>query len=208
MGWTRSSAVGALAMAGALGFSGAALAQAVQVVGDTSGEACWRAALATTFEHVDSAVMDARWKADAIGTCDDALSSAERLDRKDTAATWVNRGILEMSRERYKNARGNFKEALNLFPKLPEAHVDLGSALINLQQYADGVKETELGLSLGSKEAQRGYYNLGIAYEELGDLQKSYDSFRKASEIAPDWEDPKKEMARFTVKQVQKPAQP
>ena len=199
----NNTSIAVAALVAALCLPALASAQTVQVIGDGSGEACWRAAVATTFERADSAVMDARWKADAIGACDDALKSA-KLDRKDTASTWVNRGILEMSRERYKNARGNFKEALNLFPKLAEAHVDIGSALINLQQYADGIKETELGLSLGSKEAQRGWYNLGIAYGELGDQQKSYESFRQASQLDPDWPDPKKEIARFTLKPVEK----
>jgi tetratricopeptide (TPR) repeat protein len=203
MGWIGSSAVGALAVAGTLCLSGPAFAQALQVVGNGSGEQCWKAAKATTFLKMDSAALEARWKADAVGACDDAIKS-EQMDRTDMASTWVNRGILEMSRERYKNARGNFKEALNLIPKLPEAHVDMGSALINLQQYAEGAKETELGLSLGSHEPERGYYNLGIAYEEMGDLQKSYESFRHASELAPNWEDPQKQMARFTVKEVQK----
>jgi tetratricopeptide (TPR) repeat protein len=197
------SVAAAVIAAGALGLPAAALAQTVQVVGNGSGEDCWKAAKATTFLKMDSAAMEARWKADAIRACDDALSGAQ-LDRNDRAATWVNRGILEMSRENYKNARGAFKEALNLIPKLPEAHVDMGSALINLQQFAEGAKETELGLQLGSHEPERGYYNLGIAYEELGDLQKSYESFRKASELAPDWQDPQKQMARFTVQQVQK----
>ena len=203
MGWIGSRAVGALAAAGALCISSAASAQALQVVGNGSGEQCWKAAKATTFLKMDSAALEARWKADAIGACDDALKS-EQMDRNDMASTWVNRGILEMSRERYKNARGNFKEALNLIPKLPEAHVDMGSALINLQDYAQGAKETELGLQLGSHEPERGYYNLGIAYEEMGDLQKAYENFRHASELAPDWQDPQKQMARFTVKEVQK----
>jgi tetratricopeptide (TPR) repeat protein len=197
------AAVAALALAGAACIPGAAFAQALQVVGNGSGEQCWKAAKATTFLKMDSAAMEARWKADAIGACDDALKSSQ-MDRNDMASTWVNRGILEMSRERYKNARGNFKEALNLIPKLPEAHVDMGSALINLQQYAEGAKETELGLQLGSHEPERGWYNLGIAYEELGDLQKAYDSFRHAAELAPGWQDPQKQMARFTVKEVQK----
>jgi tetratricopeptide (TPR) repeat protein len=203
VGRIRSAAVAAVIAAGALAAPAAALAQAVQVVGNGSGEDCWKAAKATTFLKMDSAAMEARWKADAIGACDDALKSAQ-MNRIDEASTWVNRGILEMSRERYKNARGNFKEALNLLPKLPEAHVDMGSALINLQQYAEGAKETELGLQLGSHEPERGYYNLGIAYEEMGDLQKSYESFRKASELAPDWQDPQRQMARFTLQQVQK----
>jgi tetratricopeptide (TPR) repeat protein len=194
----------AVAGAGALCLPASALAQALQVVGgDGSGESCWRAAKATTLQIRDNAQMDARWKADAIGACDDALKSAQ-MNRIDMASTWVNRGILEMSRERYANARGNFKEALHLLPKLPEAHVDLGSSLINLQQFAEGIKETELGLSLGSKEPERGYYNLGIAYGEINDQQKSYESFKRASELNPGWDDPRKEMQRFTVKQVEK----
>ena len=201
----RAAVVGAALAAGAAGLAGAAFAQTLQVVGDATGEQCWRAAQATAQLKFDSATKESRWKAEAIRICDDALKS-EQMDRTDTASTWVNRGILEMSRERYANARGNFKEALNLLPKLPEAHVDVGSALINMQQYAEGVKETELGISMGSHEAQRAYYNLGIAYEELGDLQKSYESFRHASELAPGWQDPQKQMARFTVKQAQKDA--
>jgi len=199
----EAALIGAAAAAGALCIPALAFAQALQVVGNGAGEQCWKAAKATTFLKMDSAALEARWKADAVGACDDALKS-EQMDRNDTASTWVNRGILEMSRERYKNARGNFKEALNLIPKLPEAHVDMGSALINLQEFAEGAKETELGLQLGSHEPERGYYNLGIAYEEMGDLQKSYENFRHASELAPNWEDPQKQMARFTVKEVQK----
>lgn len=199
----RIEAALAVAALGAICIPAVASAQALQVVGNGSGEQCWKAAKATTFLKMDSAAMEARWKADAIGACDDALKS-EQMDRNDMASTWVNRGILEMSRERYKNARGNFKEALNLIPKLPEAHVDMGSALINLMEYPEGAKETELGLQLGSHEPERGYYNLGIAYEEMGDLQKSYESFRRASELAPDWQDPQKQMARFTLKEVQK----
>lgn len=197
----RMSAVGAVAALGALMLPAIACAQAVQVVGDSSGESCWRAAVAANLLHMDSAAMEARWKSDAIGACDDALTNG-KLNRNDMAFTWVNRGILEMSRERYPTARGNFKEALKILPKLPEAHVDMGSALINLKQYDDGAKETELGLALGSHEPQRGYFNLGIAYGELGDQQKSYDSFRQASALDPNWQDPKDAMSHFVVKPV------
>jgi tetratricopeptide (TPR) repeat protein len=196
----RAAVALAAAAAGASCLPAIAFAQTVQVVGDGFGESCWRAAMATTLMHVDSEKLDARWKSDAIGACDDALKIS-RLDRKDTASTWVNRGILEMSRERYANARGNFKEALNINPKLAEAHVDMGSALINLRKFDDGIKETELGLKLGSKEPERGWYNLGIAYGEVNDLQKSYESFRRASELNPAWNDPRQEMARFTVRE-------
>jgi len=199
----RIRAVVIAAAVAAAGLPAAAFAQAVQVVGDGSGESCWKAAKATTFLRMDSAAMEARWKADAIGACDDALKS-EQMNRTDTASTWVNRGILEMSRERYDIAEKNFNSALGFLPRLAEAHVDLGSTLINMKKYDEGVKETELGLQLGSKEPERGWYNLGIAYERLGNLQKAYESYRQASILDPKWQEPKDEMARFVVQPARK----
>ena len=193
----RIFAVGAATALGALVFPAIASAQSISVFGGV-GEDCWRAASTANFLKMQSSALEARWKADAIGACDDSLKSG-KLDRKDTAATWVNRGILEMSRERYATARGNFKDALAAVPNLPEAHVNIGSALINLKQYKEGAKETELGLSLGAKEPERAWYNLGIAYEHLDDPQKAYDSYRQASVLSPGWDDPKTEMARFVV---------
>lgn len=198
MGRIKASAIGAAAIAGALLLPAAASAQAIAVLGGGWGESCWRAALASTFIHMDSAVQEARWKADSIANCDEAIAEGQ-LDRQDLAATYVNRAILEMSRENYRLAEDNVRSALRYLPKLPEAHVDLGSALINQHRYQDGVKETELGLQLGSKEPERGWYNLGIAYERLGDLQKAYESYRQASILDPKWQDPKDEMARFVV---------
>jgi len=199
----NASAIGAVAVLGALCIPVAASAQAIQVFGGGWGEACWRAALASTFIHMDSAVEEAHWKADSVAACDEALSNGS-LDRRDTASTYVNRGILEMSREGYGVAEKNFDSALSLLPKLAEAHVDLGSTLINMRKYDEGVRETELGLSLGSKEPERGYYNLGIAYERLGNIQKAYESYRQASMLDPKWQEPKDEMARFVVQPVKR----
>jgi tetratricopeptide (TPR) repeat protein len=198
-----TSAIGAVAVLGAACLPGAAFAQAIQVFGGGFGESCWRAALASTFVHMDSAVEEAHWKAASILTCDDALSSGS-LDRRDTAATYINRGILEMSRERYDIAEKNFDSALGLLPKLPEAHVDLGSTLINMKKYDEGVKETELGIQLGTHEPERAWYNLGIAYERQGNIQKAYESYRQASTLDPKWQEPKDEMARFVVQPAPK----
>jgi tetratricopeptide (TPR) repeat protein len=203
VGRIKGSAIGAVAVAGALLLPAAASAQAIAVLGGGSGESCWRAALASTFIHMDSAREEARWKADSIANCDDAIAEG-LLDQQDLASTYVNRAILEMSRENYRVAEDNVRSALRYVPKLPEGHVDLGSALIDQHRYEEGVKETELGLQLGSKEPERGYYNLGIAYERMGNLQKAYESYRQASALDPKWQDPKDEMARFTVKPVRK----
>jgi tetratricopeptide (TPR) repeat protein len=196
----KASAIGAVAVFGALLFPVEARA-AIAVFGGGEGEACWRAALASTLIHMDSAVEEARWKADSIVLCDDALAGPE-LTRQDVANTWVNRGILEMSREGYRKAEDNFREALRLYPKLAEAHVDLGSTMINLHRYQEGIVETKLGIDLNSKEIERAYYNLGIAYEYLGRLQEAYDSYKMAAQLKPTWQDPKDEMARFVTQPV------
>ncbi len=190
-------AVGAAALLAAL--PAIACAQSMTVFGGV-GEECWRAANVANMLNMQSAGLEARWKADAIGSCDDALKSG-KMDRKDTAATWINRGILEMSRERYAAARGNFKDALAAIPTLAEAHVDIGSALINLKRYQEGVQETEQGLQMGAKEPERGWYNLGIAYEHLNDPKKAYDSYKQASVLSPQWKDPRAEMARLDATQ-------
>jgi tetratricopeptide (TPR) repeat protein len=199
----RLFAIGAVAVLGALCVPATVQAQAIQVFGGGEAESCWRAAVASTFLHMDSATMEARWKADAIGACDSALAGAV-MDTRDRAATFVNRSILEMSRENYAAAEKNLDSALALIPKLPEAHVDLGSTLINMKKYDEGVKETELGIQLGTKEPERAWYNLGIGYERMGNIQKAYESYRQASVLDPKWQDPKDEMARFKVEPVKK----
>ncbi len=200
MGRIKASAIGAMAVMGVLSFPVATQA-AISVFGGGYGEACWRAALASTFLHMDSAAEEARWKADSISACDDAISDG-LLDRKDLAATYVNRGILEMSRENYGIAEQNFHHALSVIPKLAEAHVNLGSTMINMQRYDEGIRETQLGLDLNTKEPERAYYNLGIAYEYVGKLQEAYDSYKKAAVLAPKWKEPQDELARFTVQDI------
>jgi tetratricopeptide (TPR) repeat protein len=196
----KASVIGAVAVFGALSFPVGAQA-AIAVFGGGEGESCWRAALASTLIHMDSAVQEARWKADSIALCDFAISGPE-LTRQDLANTWVNRGILEMSRENYRTAEDNFREALRMYPKLAEAHVNLGSTMINLHRYEEGIVETKLGIDLKSKDVERAYYNLGIAYEYLGKLQEAYDSYKMAAQLKPTWQDPKDEMARFTTQPV------
>ena len=201
-----SSALGAFAATGALCASRAAvLAQAVQVVGNGSGEHCWKAAKATTFLKWISRPWRRAGVADAVGACDDALKS-QQMDRNDMASTWGQPGHPGDEPRALQERPGQLQGGAEPLPKLPEAHVDLGSALINLQEFAEGAQETELpALCSGRTRPERGYYNLGIAYEELGDLQESYENFRHASELAPDWQDPQQaDGPLLTVKEVQK----
>jgi tetratricopeptide (TPR) repeat protein len=196
----KASVAAAAAVVGALSFPVASQAS-IAVYGGGRGEACWRAARATTVLQMNSIQDEAHWKADSINVCDDALTG-EPLGLRDLAATWVNRGVLEMSRGGYAKAEDNFRQALRLLPSLAEAHINLGSAAIILHRLDEGVAETKIGIDLGSADKERAYYNLGLAYESQGRLQEAYDSYKQASELKPAWQDPKDQMARFTIQTV------
>lgn len=43
------------------------------------------------------------------------------------------------------------------------------------------------------------YFGQGIAHEELGHQREAYFDYFRASELAPEWTDPKQELERFTV---------
>ena len=56
---------------------------------------------------------------------------------------------------------------------------------------------------MGSQEPEKGYYNRALGYENLGDETDAYYDYMKASQLKPDWADPRNELVRFTVKPQQ-----
>ena len=64
----------------------------------------------------------------------------------------------------------------------------------------DGVDAITHGLALGSAEPEKAYFNRALGYEALGDEKAAYFDFLKASQLKPDWAEPRQELVRFTVK--------
>lgn len=135
----------------------------------------------------------------AVQTCTAALDT-ESLDRRDRAATRINRGVLYMTMSDLPEAAGDFEAALQEEPLLGESWVNHGSALVRMGQDKEGLADIDKGLSLGLKEPWRAYFNRALARENLGDIKGAYADFNKALELKPDWEPAQKELTRFTVK--------
>lgn len=123
----------------------------------------------------------------------------ETLSGHETAATYVNRGVLHLSDGSVEPARQDFERALRIEPALPEALVDRGAALIAGGRDADGAAEITRGLALNPTEPEKAYYNRGVAEERLGDLKSAYFDYLKASDLKPAWPLPKTELVRFKV---------
>lgn len=176
-----SAALATMVFASAAPASGAAL-----ILGAGLATVCSKAAIAG--------------KADvkSIETCTLALET-QAMGPRDRAGTFVNRGVLKLRRGNYDDARIDFAEALRLSPDLGEAHVNWGASLIAEKRYGEGLSEIERGLKLGVDEPEKAYFNQGIAYEGLGDATAAYLAYSKAAELAPAWQEPQVQLARFTV---------
>ena len=133
-----------------------------------------------------------------LDECNQAISF-ELLPKKDLAGTYVNRGAVYMTMQAWREAEADFNHALSLEPNFGEALVNLGAAQIGQHRNQEGVDTISRGLAIGSMEPEKAYFNRAIGYEGLGDDRHAYFDYLKASELAPNWEQPRQELVRFTV---------
>lgn len=134
----------------------------------------------------------------ALNTCSLALET-ESLIRRNRAATLVNRGVIQLRRKAFPAANRDFDAAIRLQPAMGEAYVNRGAALIAQRRWAEGVAEIDRGLALTPDEPEKAYFNRALAWEGLDDMEAAWRDYSRAAELAPDWEAPRKELARFTV---------
>jgi tetratricopeptide (TPR) repeat protein len=183
---SRTSYLLALAAGAALAAWATPSESAVTVLGGGMARECSVAAL--------KGESDLRHEA----VCTQALDS-EMLSPRDRAGTYVNRGVLKLRRKEFAAAKWDFYRAIETKPDLGEAYVNRGAAAIGSHRYAEGLADVNKALQLGVEEPEKAYYNRALAYEGLDDMKAAYFDYQKALELAPDWDRPKQELARFTI---------
>jgi tetratricopeptide (TPR) repeat protein len=135
----------------------------------------------------------------SIQQCSDALEH-DPLDLHDRAGTFINRGTLRLHRKSWALALADFDAAIALDPNIGEGHVNRAAALISLARPAEAVAAADRGIALNPSEPHKAYFNRATARELTGDVEGAYRDYTRATELAPDWEAPKVELKRFTVK--------
>ncbi len=176
----------AFALVAALGPAGAADA-AVTIMGGGLGRECYLAA-----ELKRETGM-------SLEVCTRALQQ-ETLGRRDRAATLVNRGIIHMQARDLDRAIADYEAALRIDPRLAEAHVNRGIALL----YRGGadreaVEALSTGLSLRPSRPEIAYYSRAVASEMLGNVRAAYEDYQAAAAARPGWEEPIEQLKRFSV---------
>ena len=160
---------------------------AVTVIGNSNARMC--------FEAADSPMLPTLRD---IRSCDDAFS-AEAMSLHDTVATHVNRGILRLRRNQVEPAIADFDEAISLDPNQPEAYLNKGSALLRLNNSRDAIGLFTVALEHNTERPAIAHFGRAIANEDVGNVREAYNDYRRASELDPDWSEPRTELRRFRV---------
>lgn len=162
-------------------------AAGVIVLGAGNARACYLAA--------DSLM---RPNAGDVQRCDDAVLE-EGADRTRLVSTHVNRGIIRLRRGDARGAMADFNEATRLNPNEPEAYLNRGGLLLRDAQTADAIGQFDSALARQTRRPELAYFGRAVAHEEAGNLRAAYSDYRRASELAPGWDSPRVELARFRV---------
>jgi len=133
-----------------------------------------------------------------VDQCTLALQSSG-LSQRDLAALHTNRGAIRLQHRQWAEAKDDFDAALKADPDVADAYVDRGAALLGLHKYAEAIADIDRGLALGPDLPEKAYFNRAIADEHLDDMKAAYQDYLKASQLAPNWDAPKAELARFVV---------
>jgi tetratricopeptide (TPR) repeat protein len=180
-GWRTWVATGLL-LGGATAAQGAAT-----VLGGGFGRECFLAA---------------EWKRDtrpSLDICTRALTE-EALSRRDRAATLVNRGIIHMQARDLPRAIEDYAAAIRLEPRLAEAHVNRGIALLHQGGAdADAIAALTQGLRLGPNRPEVALYSRAVAHEIAGNVREAYEDYQAAAAAKPGWGDPVEQLKRFSV---------
>jgi len=101
----------------------------------------------------------------------------------DVHASFQNAAALLNARH-YEQAVDAFHKVLMLQPEMPEAHVNMGFALIGLQR--DEMARQFFQNAIDIRPAQgNAYYGLAVAHEGIGALQEAIDAMRIYVHLAP-----------------------
>ena len=175
-----------LALAPALLAAAPASAQYV-VLGESHASACFQNAIA------------GREDSHALEDCDVAIEH-ETLNRRDRAATFVNRAIIRMRNNRLDGAERDLERAEGIRETFaPVIAVNRSALFVRMHRFNEAIAAADLAIELDAPDIAHAYFNRGVAFEAQGDIRSAYNSYAAALEARPGWRMAERELARFTV---------
>lgn len=107
-------------------------------------------------------------------------------DREDTGQALrrlFDQAVVQLHARQYGPAHASLREVLALAPAMPEAHVNLGFALLGLQKAPEARRAFETAIDLRPDQANA-YYGLALSHEAAQDLELAIGSMRSYLHLA------------------------
>lgn len=122
-----------------------------------------------------------------ILACDEALASANLFSR-DRAAVLVNRGILHRINDDIEASWADYKAALTINPKLPEAWANRGNLFFLYGHFENAIADYDAAVDFGIKNQAPARLNKAMALGWLGRDDEARAGFEDVIRRYPDWQ--------------------
>jgi len=93
-------------------------------------------------------------------------------------------GVAMLHARQYEHALTAFHRVLKFAPEMPEAHANMGFALVGLRRHREAKAFFEGAIDLRPRQLNA-YYGLALAAEGLGDLEAARGAMRTYVHLAP-----------------------
>lgn len=113
----------------------------------------------------------------------DGSMTLERSDRELHQSFQKSVALLQAGK--YDYAVMGFHDVLRIAPQMPEAHVNMGFALLGLEKYREARDFFDAAANLRPAQLNA-YYGLAVANEGLGELQQAVAAMRTYLHLADD----------------------
>ena len=171
---------------------GQAQAQSMQVIGGGSiAKECFRASANAARTGIASS-------RDLI-TCDKALQHGS-LDKINLVATYVNRGVVNVALQNYRDAAKDYNQAIRLKPDTAEAYLNRGNLWYIARQDDNALSDYDKSLELDFSKAHVALLNKGIVYESQGNLQQAKSNYLAALARFENWPSALEKLERVNIK--------
>jgi len=159
----------------------------VTVIGGSAARECYEAAESPLSPDIE-----------ILQRCDHAIAN-EPLVSRDLVATYINRGILRVRAGRTSDGISDFNAAIERDPTIAEAWFNRGVALMRTAGPAEALPSFNAAVERGTNRPALAHFGRAVALEALGNVRGAYADYRRASQLDPEWDRPRAELARFRV---------
>ena len=132
----------------------------------------------------------------AINTCLSAINDIA-LTQKDLYATYVNLGIIYNNSKKPDNAIEFLNKGLEFDGTLPESLLSLGNSFYLKKNYEKAIKFYDQSLDKGLNDISAVYFNKGLVYERMSNVDLAVEFYKKAVELKPQYYDYFEKRARL-----------